>query len=77
MKMSKKPITAIIVGAGHRGILYASYALHYPDQLKIVGVADLNPHKRAKAAEMFGFGEDMCLKRPRNWQPGQSWLMQS
>ncbi|MGI6538030.1 MAG: Gfo/Idh/MocA family oxidoreductase [Caldicoprobacterales bacterium] len=60
--MSKKPITAIIVGAGHRGILYASYALHYPDQLKIVGVADLNPHKRAKAAEMFGFGEDMCFE---------------
>lgn len=26
-----KPITAIIVGAGHRAMMYASYALQNPD----------------------------------------------
>ena len=33
-------ITAIIVGAGHRALGYAELAKIYPDQLKIVGVAD-------------------------------------
>lgn len=60
--MPNKPITAIIVGAGHRAIIYASYALHYPDRLKIVGVADMNPLRREQAMKMFGFGEDMCFE---------------
>ena len=35
-----KQITAIIVGAGHRAILYSLYALEHPDELKIVGGSD-------------------------------------
>lgn len=57
-----KPLTAIIVGAGHRAIVYGSYSLANPDRLKIVGVADINPLRRRKTAEMFGFGEDMCFE---------------
>lgn len=35
-----KTITAITLGAGDRGNIYGNYALAYPDQLDIVGVAE-------------------------------------
>lgn len=57
-----KQITAIIVGAGHRALLYASYAKEHPEALKIVGVADPDPIRRKKVAELFGFGEEMCFE---------------
>lgn len=57
-----KTITCIIVGAGHRGLLYADYALIHPDRLKIVGVADPNPIRRKAAMERYGFSEDMCFE---------------
>ena len=38
--MANNPVTAIIVGAGHRSMAYADFSLRYPDKLKIVGVAD-------------------------------------
>ena len=58
----QKPITAIIVGAGHRALIYASYALEHPDELKILGVADPDPIRRKHAASVFGFGEDFCFE---------------
>ncbi len=39
----KKPITAITCGAGARGNVYGNYAIEYPDQLDIVGVAEPIP----------------------------------
>lgn len=60
--MQNKPITAIIVGAGHRSFVYSKLALTNPEMLKIVGVADPNPVRRKKAMETFGFGEDMCFE---------------
>lgn len=56
-----KQITAIIVGAGHRALLYSLYALQHPEELKIVGVADPDPIRRRKTAEMHNFGEEMCF----------------
>jgi predicted dehydrogenase len=35
-----KSITAITLGAGDRGNIYGNYAIAYPDQLNIVGVAE-------------------------------------
>lgn len=35
-----KTITAITLGAGDRGNIYGNYALAYPDQLDIIGVAE-------------------------------------
>ena len=35
-----KPVTAITCGAGSRGNVYGGFALAYPDQLDIVGVAE-------------------------------------
>lgn len=58
----KKQITAIIVGAGHRALLYSSYALDHPEDLKIIGVADPDPIRRAKVAKIYGFGNDMCFE---------------
>jgi predicted dehydrogenase len=48
------PVTAIIVGAGHRALLYASYAEQHPDELRIVGVVEPDPVRRERTAERFG-----------------------
>jgi len=50
----KKPeqTTAIIVGAGHRGLCYADYALKHPEEFKIIGVADPNEFRRNQAARI-------------------------
>ena len=56
-----RPITAIIVGAGHRAFVYSELAKTNPEMLKIVGVADPNPVRRQKAREYFGFSEEMCF----------------
>ncbi|MFR3396404.1 MAG: hypothetical protein ACLTSU_02430 [Acutalibacteraceae bacterium] len=46
--MEYKPVTAIIVGAGHRSMVYSKLALTNPELLKIVGVADPDPHSAQK-----------------------------
>jgi len=50
-----QPLTTIIVGAGHRGLLYASYAKQHPDEFEVIGVADPDPVRRERAREIFGF----------------------
>jgi len=60
--MLQEPLTAIIVGAGHRSLAYASYAKHHPDQLKIVGVADLIERRRKQVAELYDIQPDMCFE---------------
>ena len=67
-----QPLTAIIVGAGHRAIIYANYALEHPDQLKILGIADPNPLRREWCRKTYGFPEENMFtsaeelaKRPR------------
>lgn len=46
-----KQLTGIVIGAGSRGAdAYASYALVYPKELKIVGVAEPNPIRRENLA---------------------------
>ena len=60
--MNKKPVTAIIVGAGHRALVYSQLAITNPELLKIVGVADPNPVRRKMCRDKFGFGEDMCFE---------------
>lgn len=51
--MNPSPVTAVIVGAGHRGVGYARLSLSKPELLKIVGVADPDPVRRRRAAAMF------------------------
>lgn len=58
--MNKK-LTAVIVGAGHRAMLYASYAQHHPEELEIVGVVDPSPGRREQAAGVFKLTPAQCF----------------
>ncbi len=71
-KPLSKPVTAIILGAGNRGTVYGSYAVKFPDQLKIVGVAEpisLRNERHTKLHKIvesnrFNTWEDV-FKRPK------------
>lgn len=52
-----KPLTAIIIGAGGRGNVYAQYADRYPESLQIVGVSDINEFRRERMADRFSVKE--------------------
>lgn len=58
----KEPLKVIIVGAGNRAMLYASYALEHPDEMKIVGVAEPVAIKRKEAQRIYGISDDMCFE---------------
>lgn len=60
--MTKEPKKAIIVGAGHRALIYAKYALLAPEKFKIVGVADPIELRRKQTAEMFSLTDDQCYE---------------
>lgn len=45
-KKLEKPVSVILIGAGHRGNIYAEYAIANPDQMKITAVADINIKRR-------------------------------
>ena len=57
--MSKKLVTAAIVGAGHRAVAYASYALQHPDRLRITAIADPNEVRRRREGDRFSIPESM------------------
>lgn len=58
----KKPITAIIVGGGHRSFIYADYSLSHPDELKIVGIADPDKLRVKDAMTKYGIPEENCYE---------------
>ena len=57
-----RPLTAIVIGAGNRGNVYASYALRFPEELKIVGVAEPVPHKNERFAKAHQIPEENRFK---------------
>ena len=60
--MSQEPLTAVVVGAGHRALTYASYAEQHPEELQIVGVADPIARRREAVAARYGFEADACFE---------------
>lgn len=67
-----RPITAITLGAGARGQVYGSFALAYPEHLRIVGVAEPDAARRATfaalhdvAARNTAVSWEELLSRPR------------
>ena len=60
--MKRKTLKAVIVGAGHRAIGYAKYALKHPDELKIMGVADPGELRRKSAAKIFHLSKERCFQ---------------
>lgn len=57
-----QPVTAVIVGAGNRAMIYASYAKEHPEELKIVGVVDPDRLRRERAAEIHRLTGDQCFE---------------
>lgn len=55
------PVTAVIVGAGHRGVGYGSYSFDHADELQVVGVADPDDVRRQRTAEMFDIPSEHCF----------------
>jgi predicted dehydrogenase len=55
-------ITAVLVGLGHRGVGYATYADSHPDELQIVGIAEPNKIRRNRYAERFGVPTENCFE---------------
>ena len=53
-----KPVTAVVIGAGNRGNVYAGYALKYPKELKIVGVAEPIEFRRKRFSEAHGIPKE-------------------
>ncbi|GAO42108.1 Gfo/Idh/MocA family protein [Flavihumibacter petaseus] len=56
-----RPVTAIIIGAGKRGKIYGNYAIRFPDQLKIVGVAEPNAIRRLRFAQQHQLDFSACF----------------
>ncbi len=53
-KKPGRPVTVIVLGAGNRGWnAYSSYAKKFPDELKIVGVAEPIPYRRERISKAF------------------------
>ncbi len=67
-----KPATAILLGAGDRGAIYAAYALRHSDRFRIVAIAEPVAERRRHAAGLHGIPEantfeswEELLARPR------------
>jgi predicted dehydrogenase len=56
--MATQPQRVILVGAGNRSMIYGSYQHEAPGRLRVVGVADPDPVRRAIAAGEFGLPAD-------------------
>jgi predicted dehydrogenase len=53
-----QPLTAIVIGAGNRGNVYAGYALKFPQEIKIVGVAEPVGHKNERFAKAHNISDE-------------------
>lgn len=56
------PIEVVLVGAGNRTSIYASYAENKPQDLKVVGVVEPNENRRLKTAANFNITEENCFE---------------
>lgn len=57
-----KKITAVLVGAGQRGMdAYASYALEHPESIQFVAVAEPDPIRRDRFKRGHGILDDYCF----------------
>ncbi len=57
-----QPLSAVIVGGGHRSLTYAFFAQNNPDKLKIVGVADPNPLRRAQIQKLYNLSDESLFE---------------
>ncbi len=57
-KPMDNPVTAIIIGAGSRGNTYGDYGVKYPEQLKIVGVAEPIALRNERCAQKHSIADE-------------------
>lgn len=58
LRMPERPVTAITLGAGSRGNTYGDFALAYPDQIDIVGVAEPIPIRNERYARAHAIADE-------------------
>ncbi|MFE5320999.1 Gfo/Idh/MocA family protein [Paenibacillus sp. NPDC056579] len=58
----EQPLTAVLIGAGQRCMIYASYAEKHPERLRITGVVEPDAERRQLAAARFHIGPDRCFE---------------
>lgn len=54
MTPTNQPVTAVVAGAGGRGITYSLFAKEHPERLRIVGVAEPRTWNRDKMVDLHG-----------------------
>ncbi len=62
MNPTSKPVTAVVLGAGGRGMTYAAFAQEHPDRLQVVGVAEPKDYNRLKMAADYAIPADAVFK---------------
>jgi predicted dehydrogenase len=60
-----KPVTAVLIGAGDRGAIYAAYALRHPERLRVVALAEPVEKRRTRIARLHGMPEGNVF---RSWE---------
>src|SRR5713226_642225 len=61
----KKPVEILIVGAGSRGTIYGGYALAYPEQARVMGVAEPREFFRRQMAQRHHIAPEHAVS---HWQ---------
>ena len=56
-----KQLTAVVIGAGGRGQLYANHILQFPEKIKIVGVAEPVESRRNSIRDKHNVPDNMCF----------------
>lgn len=60
--LKQKPIHAVIIGAGHRSMLYASYSVSHTDELHIAGVVEPDAVRRKVAMDAYKLPPEQCYE---------------
>jgi predicted dehydrogenase len=59
------PIQAIVFGAGGRGMAYGKFALQYPDEMQVIGVAEPDISRASRYATQHDLAPSACFP---DWQ---------
>lgn len=57
-----KKLTAVLVGAGNRGQIYADYSINHNDELAIIAAVDPNPLRLKECGDKYGVPENMLFR---------------
>jgi predicted dehydrogenase len=66
--MSGAPVSAIVIGCGNRGNVYSTYAVDYPDELRIVAVCDPKNFRRTDLARRVQRADGVPVQEFTDWR---------